>query len=147
MVLYVAVVLVIYNFAFEFRRDTVAALAPGVLWSAVIFSGLLGLGRAFAAEQDQGTLEGLLLCPIDRGLIFLGKLLANLLFMLLVEAITVPLFVSLFDVPLPLLAVMPLLLLGSLGFAILGTLFAAMAAHTRAREMMLPLSCCRWSCP
>ena len=139
MVLYVTVVLVVYNFAFEFRRDTVAALAPGVLWTAVIFAGLLGLGRTFAAEQDQGTLEGLLLCPVDRGLIFLGKLLASLLFMLLVEALIVPLFVTLFDVPLSIPALVPLLLLGSFGFAILGTLFAAMAAHTRARELLLPL--------
>jgi heme exporter protein B len=139
MLLYVAVVLVIYNFAFEFRSDTIPALAPGVLWSAVIFAGLLGLGRAFAAEADQGTLEGLLLCPVDRGLIFLGKLCANLLFMLLVEALTVPLFVMLFNVSLSVLALIPLLLLGSIGFAVLGTLFAAMAAHTRARELMLPL--------
>jgi len=139
MVLYVAVVLVIYNFAFEFRRDTVAVLAPGVLWSAVIFAGLLGLGRTFAAEQDQGTLDALLLCPVDRGLIFVGKLLASLLFMLLVQAITVPVFVTLFDVRLSLPALVPLVVLGSLGFAVLGTLFAAMATHTRAREMLLPL--------
>lgn len=139
MGLFAVVVLVVFNFALDLRQELARTLGPGVLWSAVLFAGLLGLGRSFALERDRGTLEGLLLVPMDRSLLYLGKTVAVFLFMLLVEAVTVGVFLVLFDVPIALLAFLPLALLATFGLAVVGTLFAAMAVHTRAREVLLPL--------
>jgi heme exporter protein B len=132
-------VLVIFNFAFDLRVENVAAVAPGVLWVTVTFAGVLSLGRAFARERDRRTLDGLLLAPVDRSALYLAKALTNMLAMLVVEAIALPAFIGLFNlrVDLPLLAAA--LALGTLGLAGVGTLFAAIAAHTRAREVLLPL--------
>lgn len=132
-------VLVIFSFAFDLRVESAASVAPGVLWVTVTFSGVLALGRSFARERDRRTLDGLLLAPMDRSALYLAKLVAMLASMLVVELVAVPAFVGLFnlvvDLPLLLLG----LLLGTLGLAGVGTLFAAIAAHTRAREVLLPL--------
>jgi heme exporter protein B len=132
-------VLVIFNIAFDLRVESVAAVAPGVLWVTVTFAGVLSLGRAFARERDRRTLDGLLLAPVDRSALYLAKVCANLVSMLAVQVVAVPAFLGLFNlrVDLPLLIVG--LALGTLGLAGVGTLFAAMAAHTRAREVLLPL--------
>lgn len=132
-------ILVIFNFAFDLRVENVAAVAPGVLWVTITFAGVLSLGRAFARERDQRTLDGLLLAPVDRSALYLAKVISSLVSMLIVEIIALPAFIGLFNlvVDLPLLIVA--LLLGTLGLAGVGTLFAAIAAHTRAREVLLPL--------
>ncbi len=132
-------VLVIFNLAFDLRVEDAAAVAPGVLWVTVNFAGVLALGRSFARERDRRTMDGLLLAPMDRSAIYLAKLLATAGAMVVVEAIAVPALIALFNlrVDLPRLALS--LLLGTIGFAVVGTLFGAMAAHTRAREVMLPL--------
>lgn len=133
------IVLVLFNFAFDLRGDRVQTVAPGVLWVTFSFAGVLALGRAFAREQDRGTLEGLLLSPVDRGALYLAKLLSSVTFMLIVEAASLPIFVGLFNVQLDWPYLVVTVLLGTLGFAGVGTLLAAMAANTRAREIMLPL--------
>jgi heme exporter protein B len=133
-------VIVIFNFTFQMRRIDLPALAPGMLWVAFTFAGTLGLNRSFAVEKDRGSLEGLMLAPVDRSAIYLGKMLANLLLMLLSEAILLPLFAVLFNMPFArLVAVVPVVLLGTVGFVAVGTLLAAVAIHTRAREVMLPV--------
>lgn len=132
-------VLVIFNFAFELRVENVQVLAPGVLWVTFIFAAVLALGRLFAAERDRGALEGLLLCPVDRGTIYLAKLISALVLMLVVEAVAVPAFIGLFGLNLPLAPLGLVGFLGSLGFASVGTLFSALAAHTRTREGLLPI--------
>jgi heme exporter protein B len=132
-------VLVLFNFAFDLRVERAAAVAPGVLWVTFTFAGVLTLGRAFAREQDRGTLEGLLLSPIDRGTLYLAKLLANATFMLIVEAVTLPAFVALFNVQIDWGMMLAIVFLGTVGFAGVGTLLAAMAANSRARELLLPL--------
>src|SRR5262249_22907048 len=132
-------VLLIFNFALDLTGDVVRAVAPGVLWVTFIFAGMLTLGRTFARERERGALQGLLLAPLDRGALFLAKLLVNLILLGLVDAAATPAFVALYNLTLragPLLAVV---LLGTLGFATVGTLFAAVAANTRAREALLPL--------
>jgi heme exporter protein B len=130
---------VLFNFAFDLRVERAAAVAPGVLWVTFTFAGVLTLGRAFAREQDRGTLEGLLLSPVDRGTLYLAKLLANATFMLIVEAVTLPVFVALFNVQVDWGLMLAIVLLGTVGFAGVGTLLAAMAANSRARELLLPL--------
>ena len=138
MGLFALLVLVIFNFAFDLRVDNKAAIAPGVLWVAFVFASLLGLGRTIAAEREKGSLDRLLLCPVNRKAIYLAKLLGNLLFIGVVEIVALPIFAALFDVPL-FGALLPIVLLGTLGIAAIGTLFSAMAAATQARELLLPV--------
>ncbi len=139
MGLFALLVLVIFNFAFDLRVDTTAAVAPGALWIAFVFASTLGLGRTIAAEREKGSMDRLLLCPIDRKAIYLAKLLGNLLFIGSVEIVALPVFAALFNIPLLVGALFPVVLLGSLGIAAVGTLFSALAAATRARELLLPI--------
>lgn len=139
MALFALLVLVIFNFAFDLRVDNKAAVAPGALWIAFVFASLLGLGRTVAAEREKGSMDRLLLCPVDRKAIYLAKLSGNLLFIGVVEIVAIPVFAVLFNVPLIVGALVPIVLLGSLGIAAIGTLFSAMAAATRARELLLPI--------
>jgi heme exporter protein B len=139
MGLFALLVLVIFNFAFDLRLDNKAAIAPGALWVAFVFASLLGLGRTIASEQEQGSMDRLLLCPVDRKAIYLAKLLGNMLFIGVVEVVALPIFAALFDVPLFTGALLPIVLFGTLGIATIGTLFSAIAAATQARELLLPL--------
>jgi heme exporter protein B len=132
-------VVVIFNFAFELRMDSVNVLAPGVLWVAFTFAGILALNRSMAQEREGGCVEGLMLTPVDRSAIYLGKLIANLLFMLISEALILPIFAILFGVPVLNLVLWLVIFLGTLGFAAVGTLFSAITVNTRAREALLPL--------
>ena len=139
MFVFSLLVIVIFSFAFELRVEDVRKVAPGVLWVTFIFAGMLGLNRSFVLEKDKGCLEGLLLCPVDRSAIYFGKMLGNVIFMLIVEAIILPIFSILFNVSLFQPVLLLIVVLGTLGFAGVGTLFSAMAVHTRSREVMLPV--------
>lgn len=138
MGMFALLVLVIFNFAFDLRVDNKAAIAPGALWVAFVFASLLGLGRTITAEREKGLMDRLLLCPVDRKAIYLAKLFGNLLFIGVVEVVALPVFAALFNVPL-FGALLPIVLLGTLGVAAIGTLFSAMAAATQARELLLPI--------
>lgn len=139
MFVFALLVVVIFNFAFELRVADAATIAPGVLWVAVTFAGMLGLNRSFVLEKDRGCLDGLLLAPVDRSAIYFGKMLGNLIFIAVVEAIVLPIFSALFNVNLIQPWILIVLFLGTLGFAGVGTLFSAMTVHTRAREVLLPI--------
>ncbi|MGI9148718.1 MAG: heme exporter protein CcmB [Chloroflexota bacterium] len=132
-------VLVIFNFAFDLRVENVAAVAPGVLWVTVTFVSVLSLGRAFSRERDRRTLDGLLLAPVDRSALYLAKVVTGIGSMLVVEIVALPVFIGLFNLTVDLPLLVLALALGTIGLAGVGTLFAAVAAHTRAREVMLPL--------
>jgi len=133
--------LVVLSFAFDPTSELRVEAAPGALWVAVIFAGVLGLNRSFLAERENECLQGLLLCPVDRGSIYLAKVVSNFLFMLAAQLVIVPICIFFFNLPvgLGLSGVFLSLVLGLLGFAAIGTLFAAIAVRTRAREVMLPL--------
>ncbi len=139
MIVFALLVLVIFNFAFELQGVDITVLGAGVLWVAFTFSGILGLGRSFAAEKDKGSLEGLLLSPVDRGAIFLGKAISNWLFITIMEAVTLPLFAVLNNANIPWFPIIPYIVLGTIGFAGMGTLLGAVAASTKMREVMLPI--------
>jgi heme exporter protein B len=134
-------VLVVFNFARDAATVPPALLAPSVLWVTVAFAGTIALNRSFAMEQGQAAIEGLLLAPVSRSAVFLGKYLANLGFVLLVEALVLPLFVLFFNVsPRPaLLPVAGLLALATAGFVAIGTVLSAMTVRTRFAELMLPV--------
>lgn len=139
MVVFSLLVLVIFNFAFELQGLDITVVGSGVLWVAFTFSGILGLGRSFAAEKDKGSLEGVLLSPVDRGAVYLGKTTSNFLFIVVMEAVTLPLFALLNNAAIPWWPLVPYVLLGTLGFAAMGTLLSAVAASTKMREVMLPI--------
>lgn len=139
MAVFAVLALLILNFAFELRVPEKSMVVPGVLWVAVAFAGVLGLGRAFVHEKDKGSLSGLMLAPVDRSAIYFGKMLANLIFILVVEAFILPLIVLFFNVPLISLPLLLILLLGTIGLAAVGTVFSALTVNTRAREVLLPV--------
>ncbi|MBV9357012.1 MAG: heme exporter protein CcmB [Chloroflexi bacterium] len=138
-VVFALLVLVIFSLAFDLRVDNAASVAPGVLWVTFTFAGVLSLGRSFARERDRGTLEGLLLAPMDRSALYLAKMTVNVGQMLVVELVALPVAMALFDLQVDLPRLVLALVLGTIGVAGVGTLFGAMAAHTRAREVLLPL--------
>jgi heme exporter protein B len=138
LVAFALLIIVVVSFALE-PGELTSPIAAGILWVAFTFAGVLGLNRSFVMEKDKGCLQGLMLCPVDRSLIYLGKMLSIVVFMLVVEAIILPVFVILLDQPLfsPQLAVITLL--ATIGFAAVGTLFSALAVNTKARDVMLPI--------
>jgi heme exporter protein B len=129
----------VFSFAFELRVPDMKMVAPGIVWVAITFAGTLGLNRAFVIEQDKGSLAGLLLAPVDRAAIYFGKMFGNLIFIFVVEIILLPLVMIFFNLSLLTWQHILVLLLGTYGFAAVGTVFSAMAVNTRAREVMLPV--------
>ena len=132
-------VAVVFNFALDVTPQRVTAIAPGILWVAFAFAATMAMSRAFVREREQGGLEGLLLSPVSRDAIFLGKALTNLLFMLLVEMVLLPVFAVLFGFSAMSFTLIGTIVLATLGFSLVGTLFSAIAAQTRSREIMLPV--------
>jgi heme exporter protein B len=139
MLVFAVLALLIFSFALDLRGAVAEAAAPGVLWATIAFAGTLGLSRSMAREQQSGCIDGLLLAPMDRSAIFFGKALGNLAFMAVVEIVLLPLFSAFFDVMLLRGGVLVVLALGTIGYAAVGTLLAAIAVNTRAREVMLPI--------
>lgn len=131
--------IIIFNFAFEPGPERIGLVAPGVLWIAFSFAGVLGLNRVFIREKDSGCLQGLLLCPVDREAIYFGKMLASFVFMFVVELVIMPIFSVFLNLPLFLPWLVFIAFLATLGFVAVGTIFSAVAVNTRARELMLPL--------
>ena len=139
VVVFGLLVVVIFNFALSATASQVTTLAPGILWVAYAFAGILAMNRSFVREQEQGGLEGLLLSPVSRDAIFLGKAAGTFLFMLLVEAILLPVFAAFLGFSFLSFTLAVTILLATLGFATVGTLFSAIAVQTRSRELMLPV--------
>jgi heme exporter protein B len=133
--------ILIFSFAFVKEGAPVQDAAAGILWIAIAFSGTLALGRTFERERHGETLRALLLAPAPRPAIYVGKLLGMVLVMGATELLLVPMVALLFQAPLfahP-LSLLALLLAGTIGFASVGTLFAAMLVRARTRDIMLPI--------
>ena len=133
--------LVIFYYAWDPTAVAVVDLAPGVLWVVFTFSGLLGLHRSFSVETADHAIDGLLASPVSREAIFLGKAIANLIFVAAVQLIAIPALVLFYNLPLgdiaaPLIAIA---LLAAIGLVAVGTLFSAMAVNTRLAELLLPM--------
>jgi len=139
MLAFSALAVVVMGLAFDLRVPKSEMVAPGVLWVVVLFTGVLGLNRSFGAEVDRGSLSALLLAPVDRSAIYFGKLLANLVFILVTEILLLPVILIIFDVNLFLPQILLGLLLGTIGYVSVGTLFAALSASSRTRESLLPV--------
>lgn len=138
---FAGLILLLFGFALGPDTEALRGVAGGVLWLTVLFSGVLSFNRSYEQELENGALETLLLYPGNRKSIFVGKLIANLAFVLLVEAVLIPLAAVLYDIPIwSVLAPLGLVMfLGTFGFVTLGTFYSAMASRLRAREVLLPL--------
>lgn len=138
-VIFAMLVLLVFNFSMDVTPQTVERASPSIMWITFIFTGVLAMSRAFVHEKDKGTLEGLLLCPISRDSLFFGKMLSIFLFMVTVQLVVLPVFSILFNFSVFSFDLIIVILLANLGFALVGTLFAAMAVNTRSRETILPI--------
>ncbi len=139
MIVFSLLVILIFNFALELDIRTRETVTSGILWVTFAFAGTLGLNRSMAMEKDRGCLDGLLLAPVDRSAIYFGKALGNLIFMLIVEAIVLPVYSVLYNINLFQPALLVVILLGSVGYVAVGTLLSAMAVQTRTRDVLLPI--------
>ena len=139
VLVFTLLVIVIFNFAFGANQEMLASVAPGILWTTFAFAGVLSLNRAFIPEKEQGCLEGLIACPGSREVIYTGKVLSSLFFMLLVEAVALPAFALFFNFPVLSLKTIVVTVVTTLGFVAVGTLFSALSVNTKAREMVLPI--------
>ena len=140
MLVFSMLVILIFNFALELDVKVRQSVTAGVLWTTFAFAGTLGLNRSMAVEKDRGCMDGLLLAPVDRSAIFFGKAISNLVFMLVVEAIVVPMYAMLYnETRIFQLEVIGVLLLGSIGYIAVGTLLSAMSVQTRTRDVLLPI--------
>jgi heme exporter protein B len=141
LLFFALLLLFVFQFTLGADRERLVAALPGLLWLSFVLTGLVGLGRAFLVERENDCWDGLLLAPGDKSAIYLGKVAGNVILMLIVEVILLALFAVFFNVDvgraLPALAL--ILVLGTVGFAAVGTLFAAMTAHVRAREVLFPV--------
>jgi heme exporter protein B len=135
---FIVLALVIANFGFQFDSHNATAIAPGVLWMALVFAGLVAFGRAFAAEREQASLEAMLMTPATPAAIFAGKALAAIVLLVACEAVLLPALALFFGVQIN-AGVVFSVLLATVGMAVLGCLFAAMVARVKARELLLPL--------
>jgi heme exporter protein B len=134
-------VVLVFSFSFVVEGVALTDAAAGILWVSIAFAGTLALGRTFERERQSDTLKALLLSPVERPAIYIGKLVGVLLLMLVVEAVVTPVVGLLFQAPIdraPLLLV-GLLVTGTLGFAAVGTLFAAMLIRAQSRDVLLPV--------
>jgi heme exporter protein B len=140
MLVFSMLVILIFNFALELDVTVRKSVTAGVLWTTFAFAGTLGLNRSMAVEKDRGCMDGLLLAPVDRSAIFFGKAISNLAFMLIVEAIVLPLYAVLYNetrIFQP--SFLGVILLGSIGYIAVGTLLSAMSVQTRTRDVLLPI--------
>ena len=158
MFLFVVLAMIVFHYAFTVHGSSggsgggpgsagdgsgdLSLFAGGMLWVVFVFGALLGLNRSFVHEKDEGCLDGLLLCPVDRVTIFLAKMTANLIFLGVIQVLAVPVFVVIFAsgrVAAHLPAFLALIVLADVGIAALGTLVATISMNTRARDLLLPI--------
>lgn len=141
MAAFSVVLVVIFNFSLIINKDNITNLVPSLLWISIIFVGTLGLSRTFAIEKENCAITGILLSPVDRSMLYLSKVISNLLYILIIQFLLLFLFVVLFNINISggLGTLILIMFLGAVGFSALGTLFSTMAINTKLRELLLPV--------
>lgn len=140
MLLFAILTLLVFQFAMGEEPERFLMALPGVIWIVFLMSGVLGLGKSFAQEMETGCMGGLLLAPVDRSVLFLGKMLANTLFLLFTQLLFIPLCLFFFEIEVRnWLELLMVLFFGTVGFSSLGTLLTAMTSTLRGKEMLLPI--------
>ena len=141
MFIFALLVVIIFIFSINLSLIQASEVGPGVLWVAFLFAGTIGLNRSFMLEKENGCLQGLLLAPMDRTALYFGKLVSNLVFLLIMEVFTLPLFMVFFNIDLlpHLLPLLYVIFVGTLGFCAVGTLLSSLSANLKTRDIMLPI--------
>ncbi len=139
MLVFSLLVIIIFNFALDLDIQARQTVTAGVLWTTFAFAGTLGLNRSMAVEKDRGCLDGLLLAPVDRSAIYFGKAISNFAFMLVVEAVILPVYSVLYSTNLFQPGLLMVIFLGSIGYVGVGTLLATMSVQTRTRDILLSI--------
>ena len=139
MLVFSLLVIIIFNFALNLDIKLRQTITAGVLWTTFAFAGTLGLNRSMAVEKDRGCLDGLLLAPVDRSAIYFGKAISNFAFMLVVEAVVLPVYSILYGTNLFQPGLLLVIFLGSIGYVGVGTLLATMSVQTRTRDILLSI--------
>ena len=140
MFLFAILTLVVFQFAMGEEPDRFKMALPGVIWVVFLMSGVLGLEKSFVQEMETGCMGGLLLAPVERSVLFLGKMLANTLFLLISQLLFIPLCLFLFEIEvINWLGFLMVILFGTIGFSSLGTLLTAMTSTLRGKGMLLPI--------
>ncbi len=139
MLVFSLLVIIIFNFALNLDIKLRQTITAGVLWTTFAFAGTLGLNRSMAIEKDRGCLDGLLLAPVDRSAIYFGKAISNFAFMLVVEAVVLPVYSILYGINLFQPGLLLVIFLGSIGYVGVGTLLATMSVQTRTRDILLSI--------
>ena len=141
MFIFALLVIIIFIFSIDLSIVKASEVGPGVLWVAFLFAGTIGLNRSFMLEKENDCLQGLLLAPVDRTVLYFGKLLSNFIFLLTMEFFILPLFMIFFNVDI-LSNILPLIyviFIGTLGFCAIGTLLSSLSANLKTRDIMLPI--------
>ncbi|NIP38746.1 MAG: heme ABC transporter permease [Candidatus Dadabacteria bacterium] len=135
------IIIFVFNLVLDLTSNIKNLISPAALWITFLFSGSIGLSRSYSLEKESEAIKGILLAPVDRSLIYLGKFFSNLIFLLIVEFITVPIFIILFNYEfgMKFIEITLVIILGTIGFSTVGTLFSAISLNTRLREVLLPI--------
>lgn len=139
MAVFAVTAIIVFNFALELKLDAARNVATGLLWITILLAGTLGLSRTMAHEQENRSMDAVLIAPVDRSAIYLGKVASLTLLMLLLEAILIPLFTAFFNKPFWQPQVILIVVLGTLGYVSAGILVSAMTIQTRSRDVLLPI--------
>jgi heme exporter protein B len=139
MSLFTLLSILAFSFALELNQDAQDEAVSGILWVTLVFASILGLNRSLAQEREQGNLDAMMIAPVSRIAVYLGKLIGNIIFTAIVGLFLLPLMTFLFDISLLNPAIVLILLMGVVGLAAMGTLLATMTVQTRARETLLPI--------
>jgi len=135
------IIIFVFNLVMDLTSNIKHLITPAILWITFLFSGSIGLSRSYSLEKESEAMKGILLAPVDRSLIYLGKFFSNLIFLLIVELITLPIFIVLFNYEFDMrfFQMIVVIVLGTIGLSTVGTLFSAMSLNTRLREVLLPI--------
>jgi heme exporter protein B len=139
MIVFSIAAVIVFNFALELRLDAARNVATGLLWIVILLAGTLGLNRSLANEQENHSMEAVLMAPVDRSAIYVGKVISVSLFVLLLEAVLLPIFIAFFNRPYWRPQVIIIIILGTIGYVAAGVLVSSMSIQTRSRDVLLPV--------
>lgn len=139
MIVFSLAAVIVFNFALELRLDAARNVSTGLLWIVILLAGTLGLNRSLANEQENHNMEAVLMAPVDRSAIYTGKVISISLFVLLLEAVLIPVFIAFFNKPYWRPQVILIIILGTIGYVAAGVLVSSMSIQTRSRDVLLPV--------
>lgn len=139
MVVFSLAAVIVFNFALELALDAARQVSTGLLWIVILLASTLGLNRSLASEQENRSMDAVLIAPVDRSAVYLGKVISVTLFVSALEAILIPLFIAFFNKPYWRPQVILIVVLGTIGYVAAGVLVSSMSIQTRSRDVLLPV--------